>query len=42
MGLLTGSDEGIRVGRRVVGTFAAPSARTLDMAVVQWQLEEVG
>jgi len=41
MGLLTGGDDGVRVGRRVTGLFEDASSRTQDLPVLRWQFEAV-
>lgn len=38
MGLLTADDSDVRIGAAVQGSFQAPSARTLDLAVLTWSL----
>jgi uncharacterized protein len=38
MGLLTGDEDGIRIGAPVTGTFQSASPRTLDLAVLTWSL----
>jgi len=38
LGLLTGSDDGLRIGARVEGFVEDPSARTRDLPVMRWRL----
>lgn len=39
MGLLTGIDDSVEIGRRVTGVFKPASARTIELPVLTWQMD---
>lgn len=42
LGLLIGSDDGLRIGARVEGFLEQPSSRTRDLPVMRWRLSSGG
>lgn len=40
MGVLTGSEEGLRIGAKVKGTIQPPSAKSKGYASITWTLED--
>ncbi|MFR9805311.1 Zn-ribbon domain-containing OB-fold protein [Pseudonocardia sp. RS010] len=40
MGLLTGTEEGLRIGAQLAGSFRPASPRTADLPVLTWSLAE--
>jgi uncharacterized OB-fold protein len=38
LGVLVGTDDGLRIGARVEGCIESPSARTRELPVVRWRL----
>jgi uncharacterized protein len=40
IGLLVGSEEGLKIGAPVFGVFEAPSERTQGLHAIRWQLTD--